>query len=822
MSAETRFLQALGLHVLSRRLAAGAWMELGETAIRPPIAPLGAREPSYVPPLPSGSLAAPVARTLAAGGAWRGAASDVRACASLVLPSWLVAAQSVGLIGSSSGSSPEADRLGNTIAKALRRWRHRNKGLSGSGPSAQAAAARDAEAIAGQNGGHLLSLSPERSLDASTGLPTSAWQRAVLALQPKMEVWADEALREGSPLVQLTHAADVVPAADMPGDRAGQVSVWLPPGCSSRKLRAAAGAIDGGHRVLQWIIEPRQRDVDQLRASLAAHSERIHRKLDAKYATNLREASKIGAASAASSAPPRRRSSATRSKAKLQAGWSPRLDGANESDRVLWRFLSLDAAGTPPTGGEADMAACLRLGQERRSMLLPMAAAALLPPVPGVSGSAVQLATDVLVERMGPNDVPARGSGAIGGGAEAGTLHQQQQQREAARNGGSKQTWASSLAGFFGLGGGKDSGTRAGAVSTDIQLRAVGEHATFGMEPTRRHSGTGSPRPAPAAAPQHLPIQSSSVPGSRLVGGAPGAAVAMTHDGVQAGAADDSLIVYDDSAPPRSASASLDGAMHDGAAGGVGPDLQLGLQLGFAPTTMPSHSSQKVTEAVARCMRLVGWINEALGVVPLSECAPMHVFLGMERRPRSSLYPEGAPIPAPVVIAAGRGGSGRGGDSSNGRSGVVAGSSVVAKHGAESQVDLHGSVGDVLSTPKIVVRSGPPYTGLQPGDILLFKTASFAAAVQRQATGSLWDHVAMVVPPPPAPPALSQGSERPPRARGRPSSPGRAGELYMTEVTGEGVGTYPLGYRLSLYARSGLAEYVGVRRLRYVRPGGVL
>jgi len=46
-------------------------------------------------------------------------------------------------------------------------------------------------------------------------------------------------------------------------------------------------------------------------------------------------------------------------------------------------------------------------------------------------------------------------------------------------------SWTLGLAGFFGLGFGSGSdghGVRAGAVSTDIQLRAVGQHASLAHE----------------------------------------------------------------------------------------------------------------------------------------------------------------------------------------------------------------------------------------------------------------------------------------------------------------------------------------------------
>jgi len=90
---------------------------------------------------------------------------------------------------------------------------------------------------------------------------------------------------------------------------------------------------------------------------------------------------------------------------------------------------------------------------------------------------------------------------------------------------------------------------------------------------------------------------------------------------------------------------------------------------------------------------------------------------------------------------------------------------------------------------------------LGPGDVLLFATTSSAAALQRSATRSDFDHIGLICPPPSA-----EHFE----ANGR--SP-----LYMLEVTGDGTGSYPLLRRLEAYTWTGLATRVVARRLVALR-----
>jgi len=220
-------------------------------------------------------------------------------------------------------------------------------------------------------------------------------------------------------------------------------------------------------------------------------------------------------------------------------------------------------------------------------------------------------------------------------------------------------------------------------------------------------------------------------------------------------------------------------------------------------------------------MRLVAWINESLGTAGLAGIQPMLQFLGLQRKSPTQLFPVGAMIPVPTVVAESDMrmqhirpfSSARALDRGMGaQAGADAGATGVSNREQAPMTD------DTLAVQSIVASPGTATAALQAGDILLFKTRSFAASLQRQATGSLWDHVALVVPAPEKP--SDRHTQRVERAQ--PEVEAEA-ELFMTEVTGEGVGTYPLQYRLSLYARSGLAEHVAVRRLRFVSsPSGRL
>jgi hypothetical protein len=86
---------------------------------------------------------------------------------------------------------------------------------------------------------------------------------------------------------------------------------------------------------------------------------------------------------------------------------------------------------------------------------------------------------------------------------------------------------------------------------------------------------------------------------------------------------------------------------------------------------------------------------------------------------------------------------------------------------------------------------------LGPGDILLFATNSRAAALQRASTGSAFDHIALICPPPTRQAFLQE----------------RNVSLWMMEVTGDGVGCYPLFGRLEAYLWTGLASRIVARRL---------
>jgi hypothetical protein len=91
---------------------------------------------------------------------------------------------------------------------------------------------------------------------------------------------------------------------------------------------------------------------------------------------------------------------------------------------------------------------------------------------------------------------------------------------------------------------------------------------------------------------------------------------------------------------------------------------------------------------------------------------------------------------------------------------------------------------------------------LGPGDILLFETTSTGAAMQRRATASPYDHIAIIVPPPSCTRYLVTGCK----------------PLWLLEVTGDGTGCYPLLQRLDAYMWTGLARRIVARRVVRAAP----